>query len=118
MRSIESLQRDRPLIVHLFDAIVKSVPEGMTITRLKQTGTVITIEGEAQSNARVSSFMRRIEQSDWITSAKLKVIKEKKVQVMVSEQPPINEDKIVKQFTLTFNQISLSKDDEDEDEES
>ena len=37
---------------------------------------------------------------------------------MVSEQPPINEDKIVKQFTLTFNQISLSKDDEDEDEES
>ena len=118
MRAIESLQRDRPLIVHLFDAIVKSVPEGMTITRLKQTGTVITIEGEAQSNARVSSFMRRIEQSDWITSAKLKVIKEKKVQVMVSEQPPINEEKIVKQFTLTFNQISLNKDDEDEDEES
>ena len=118
MRAIESLQRDRPLIVHLFDEIVKSVPEGMTITRLTQTGTAITIEGEAQSNARVSSFMRRIEQSDWINAAKLKVIKEKKVNVMVPEQPPINEEKIVKQFTLTFNQISLNIDDEDEDEES
>ena len=118
MRAIESLQRDRPLIVHLFDAIVKSVPEGMTITRLTQIGTEITIEGEAQSNARVSSFMRKIEKSDWINKAKLKVIKEKKVKVDISKQPPISEEKIVKEFTLTFNQILQSKDDENEDEES
>jgi len=118
MRAIESLQRDRPVIVHLFDEIVRSVPEGMTITRLTQIGTEITIEGEAQSNARVSSFMRKIEKSDWINKAKLKVIKEKKVKVEISKQPPISEEKIVKEFTLTFNQILQSKDDENEDEES
>ena len=63
MRAIESLQHDRPLIVHLFDELVRSVPEGMSILNLKQQGPKITITGEAQSNARVSSFMRKIEQS-------------------------------------------------------
>ena len=62
--------------------------------------------------------MRKIEKSDWINKAKLKVIKEKKVKVEISKQPPISEEKIVKEFTLTFNQILQSKDDENEDEES
>ena len=76
MRAIESLQRDRPLIVHLFDELVRSLPEGLSIVNLKQEGPKVTITGEAQSNARVSSFMRKIEQSEWIKGAKLKVIKE------------------------------------------
>ena len=107
MRAIESLQSDRPLIVRLFDELVRSMPDGMSIKRLKQTGSAIVIEGEAQSNARVSSFMRKIEQSEWLTGAKLKVIKESKV----------NDNKTVNSFTLTFSQV-MPNANKTEDEDS
>ena len=108
MRAIESLQRDRPLIVHLFDELVSSVPDGMSVNDLKQEGPKITITGEAQSNARVSSFMRKIEQSEWIKGAKLKVIKESNK----------GEGKTVNEFTLMFEQVMPSVDKEEGDEES
>ena len=115
MRAIESLQRDRPLIVHLFDELVRSVPEGMSILALKQEGLKITITGEAQSNARVSSFMRKIEQSEWLKDPKLKIIKEQKVQIKKGD---INQEKIVNEFMLTFEQVMQSVDKEEGDEES
>ena len=108
MRAIESLQRDRPLIVHLFDELVRSLPEGLSIVNLKQDGPKVTITGEAQSNARVSSFMRKIEQSEWIKGAKLKVIKESNK----------GEGKTVNEFTLMFEQVMPSVDKEEGDEES
>lgn len=108
MRAIESLQRDRPLIVHLFDELVRSMPDGMSVTRLTQRGAAITIEGEAQSNARVSSFMRKIERSDWLQGAKLKVIKESSV----------GDNKTVNSFTLVFSQLLPKAEQENEDEES
>ena len=111
MRAIESLQRDRPLIVHLFDELVRSVPEGMSILALKQEGLKITITGEAQSNARVSSFMRKIEQSEWIKGAKLKVIKE-------SNKGEGSTTKNVNEFMLTFEQVMQSVDKEEGDGES
>ena len=111
MRAIESLQRDRPLIVHLFDELVRSLPEGLSIVNLKQQGPKITITGEAQSNARVSSFMRKIEQSEWIKGAKLKVIKE-------SNKGEGSTTKTVNEFMLTFEQVMLSADKEEGDEES
>ena len=111
MRAIESLQRDRPLIVHLFDELVRSLPEGLSIVNLKQEGPKITITGEAQSNARVSSFMRKIEQSEWIKGAKLKVIKE-------SNKGEGSTAKIVNEFMLTFEQVMPSVDKEEGDEES
>ena len=116
MRAIESLQRDRPLIVHLFDELVRSMPDGMSISKLTQRGSIITIEGEAQSNARVSSFMRRIENSDWLEGAKLKVIKEKKVNVKIEGGGDINE--VLNSFTLTFGQLLPKTSQDDEDEES
>jgi len=116
MRAIESLQRDRPLIVHLFDELVRSMPDGMSISKLTQRGSTITIEGEAQSNARVSSFMRRIENSDWLEGAKLKVIKEKKVNVKIEGGGDINE--VLNSFTLTFGQLLPKTSQDDEDEES
>ena len=115
MRAIESLQRDRPLIVHLFDELVRSVPEGMSILALKQEGLKITITGEAQSNARVSSFMRKIEQSEWLKDPKLKIIKEQKVQIKKGD---INQEKIVNEFMLTFEQVMQSVDKEEGDGES
>lgn len=111
MRAIESLQRDRPLIVHLFDELVRSLPEGLSIVNLKQDGPKVTITGEAQSNARVSSFMRKIEQSEWIKGAKLKVIKE-------SNKGEGFTTKIVNEFMLTFEQVMPSVDKEEGDEES
>ena len=111
MRAIESLQRDRPLIVHLFDELVRSLPEGLSIVNLKQQGPKITITGEAQSNARVSSFMRKIERSEWIKDAKLKVIKE-------SVKGQGSTTKTVNEFMLTFEQVMPSVDKEEGDEES
>ena len=111
MRAIESLQRDRPLIVHLFDELVRSLPEGLSIVNLKQEGPKITITGEAQSNARVSSFMRKIERSEWIKAAKLKVIKE-------SVKGKGSTTKTVNEFMLTFEQVMPSVDKEEGDEES
>ena len=111
MRAIESLQRDRPLIVHLFDELVRSLPEGLSIVNLRQEGPKVTITGEAQSNARVSSFMRKIEQSEWIKGAKLKVIKE-------SNKGEGSTTKNVNEFMLTFEQVMQSVDKEEGDEES
>ena len=111
MRAIESLQRDRPLIVHLFDELVRSLPEGLSILALKQEGPKVTITGEAQSNARVSSFMRKIEQSEWIKGAKLKVIKE-------SNKGQGSTTKTVNEFMLTFEQVMPNASKEEGDEES
>ena len=104
MRAIEQLQGNRPLIVRLFDELLLSLPEGMTLTSVEQKGTNITIKGLAQSNARVSSFMRQIESSDWLTNPKLKVIKEAKKK---NVDTPIND------FTLTFSQVVPKAEDED-----
>ena len=75
MEVIETLQRNRPEVVHLFDEIVKVMPEGAYLNSLKQSGKSLNLEGKAQSNARVSALMRNIDSSAWLTSPKLKVIK-------------------------------------------
>ena len=95
MRAIEQLQGNRPLIVRLFDELVLSLPEGVTVTKITQKGSSITIDGLAQSNARVSSFMRKIEGSKWFNNPALKVIKESDV----------GGDKPVNSFTLSFSQV-------------
>ena len=74
MKVIEELQGQRPLMVHLFDELVKTLPDGVYLTSIKQTGSAVTLEGIAQSNARVSAFMRNIEASEWLTDPKLSVI--------------------------------------------
>ncbi len=77
MRVIEELQSNRPAIVHLFDDLARIVPEGLYIESLEQKGSVITIKGSAQSNARVSAFMRALEASDWFKDPALDVINAK-----------------------------------------
>ncbi len=74
MRIIEQLQGQRPQVVHLFDELVSSLPEGVYLTSVKQTGSTIVIEGIAQSNARVSAFMRSIDESPWLENPRLNVI--------------------------------------------
>jgi len=74
MEIIERLQRSRPEIVHIFDEVVRVLPEGVYLTSLKQTGTRFEIHGVAQSSTRVSTFMRNIEASEWLTDPALQIV--------------------------------------------
>src|ERR1700676_2911663 len=78
MEIIEKLQRKRPEIVHLFDEIVKTVPEGIYLTTIKQTGNKLEIHGIAQSSTRVSTFMRNIDSSVWMDNPVLQVVESAK----------------------------------------
>ena len=77
MRIIERLQSNRPEVVHMFDELVRIVPEGLYIQSVEQKGKDITVKGQAQSNARVSAFMRALEESAWFNSPALTVISTK-----------------------------------------
>ena len=66
MQIIQRLQSSRPEVVHLFDELVQTLPEGVYFTRLQQKGRVLNIHGIAQSNARVSTLMRQLDASDWL----------------------------------------------------
>ncbi|HEY2678546.1 MAG TPA: PilN domain-containing protein [Steroidobacteraceae bacterium] len=74
MEIIEKLQRKRPEIVHLFDEMVKTVPEGIYLTQIKETGKRLEIKGVAQSSTRVSTFMRNIDSSSWMDNPQLQVV--------------------------------------------
>ena len=74
MEIIERLQRKRPEIVHLFDELVKIVPEGVYLTALKENGNKLEIHGVAQSSTRVSTFMRNIDASVWMDNPQLQVV--------------------------------------------
>jgi type IV pilus assembly protein PilN len=71
---IEGLQSTRPGIVHFFDEMVKSLPKGMYLTELEQKDGSIKLAGKAESNARVSSYMNRLDMSPWLSSSALNVI--------------------------------------------
>jgi len=74
MEIIETLQRSRPEIVHVFDELVRLLPDGVYLTYLKQTGTRFELRGVAQSSTRVSSFMRKIDASEWLTDPTLQIV--------------------------------------------
>lgn len=74
MEVIQELQSNRPHIVRLFDGITRTVPEGLFLTSLTRTDTKILIEGKAESNTRVSTFMRNIEAYDWLKTPLLSLI--------------------------------------------
>jgi type IV pilus assembly protein PilN len=67
MEIIEQLQKSRPEIVHLFDEMVRQLPEGVYLTGMKQVGSRVEIRGVAQSSTRVSALMRQIDASEWMT---------------------------------------------------
>jgi len=95
MGIIQELQKSRPEIVRLFDELVVGIPAGVYLTKLDQDGRSVVVEGRAQSNARVSAFMRNVEDSDWIGNPRLLLIE--------------NKDKTgtgLSHFRLMFDQIS------------
>jgi len=62
---IEELQANRTQMVHLFDELVKTIPNGVFIEKIKQNGKSLSLEGFAQSHSRVSAYMRQLEASEW-----------------------------------------------------
>lgn len=80
MKIIQQLQQNRPEIVHLFDEVARQIPEGVYLRSFQQTGKQLKLEGVAQSNARVSAFMRNIATSGWMTDPRLDVIQSGKDQ--------------------------------------
>ena len=78
MRIIQQLQASRPEIVHLFDELVATLPDGVFFNKVDQQGRRLTLEGVAQSNARVSSLMRQLEDSAWLQKPELvEIVKNK-----------------------------------------
>jgi type IV pilus assembly protein PilN len=74
MEIIEKLQRKRPEIVHQFDELVHTVPDGVYLTSIKQAGNKVELKGVAQSSTRVSTFMRNIDASTWMDNPELNVV--------------------------------------------
>src|SRR5881398_2042904 len=96
MGIIEKLQRSRPEIVHVFDEIVHTLPEGVYLTGVKQTERRLRFDGVAQSSTRVSSFMRNIDASQWLRNPELEVVQTGKGPTPCSS------------FTLTADQVTTA----------
>ncbi|MEG2804701.1 PilN domain-containing protein [Stenotrophomonas sp.] len=88
---IEELQSKRSQMVHLFDALVRTIPDGVVLTALKQEGDILTLEGRTQSNARVSAYMRNLESSGWMSKPELSVIEAKKPDQKAGSVGPVTD---------------------------
>jgi type IV pilus assembly protein PilN len=75
MRVIEELQASRSASVHFFDELVNTLPEGVNLTGFKQQGGNVTIDGIAESNGRISTYMKNLDASRWFADPRLIVIK-------------------------------------------
>jgi len=95
MEVIQDLQRSRPSIVHLFTEIVSTVPNGVYLKSLTQSGSNLLMNGEAESNARVSTYMRNLDGSDWLKEPNLTIIEVEDIKV-----------NRISAFTLTVKQTS------------
>ena len=71
---IEQLQADRSKMVHLFDSLVRTIPDGVVLASVKQEGDKLTLQGRSQSSSRVSVYMRMLETAGWMTKPELSII--------------------------------------------
>lgn len=74
MRVIEQLELSRPEIVHVFDQLVRTTPDGVYLTSVKQTGRRLELRGVAQSSTRVATYMRNIDGSPWLAEPALQIL--------------------------------------------
>ena len=75
MRVIEQLQQSRSATVHFFDEIINTLPDGVYLTGIKQSGADVTLDGIAESNGRISAYMKNLDASPWFKDPKLVVIR-------------------------------------------
>ena len=98
---VETLQSNRTEVVHLFDQMIRLLPDGLYLKSFKQAGDVITISGYTQSSARVSTLMRSLDDSPWFASANLVEIKSATVNNLRANE-----------FVLSVKQARQQSDDE------
>jgi type IV pilus assembly protein PilN len=101
MGIIEQLQRSRPESVHLVEQLVRTVPDGVFLTSVKQVGQRLELKGGAESNTRVSAYMRNIDSSDWLTDPRLE-----KIEVVDRTGQRVSE------FSITARQVSTITEDQ------
>lgn len=99
MEVIQKLQVSRPEVVHLFDELARTVPEGVQLLDLSQTDRLVAINGIAQSNARVSVYMRNLDLSPWFQEPSLLVI----------ESSPAGKDKQGRQMSRFSLQVTQTE---------
>lgn len=100
MQVIQDLQESRPKIVKVFDSLPRLVPEGLHLEQVSRKGNLISFDGVAESNARVSVFMQALDANEEYSESRLKVIKRtssrddaiRKFTVEVNETKPDAED--------------------------
>lgn len=93
---VETLQGNRSEAVHLFDQLVRQLPDGIYLKSVRQAGAKVTIVGYAQSNARVSTLMRNIDSSPWLSNPELVEIK------LVPMPGSRDQNQKINEFTLAF----------------
>jgi type IV pilus assembly protein PilN len=75
-KAVEDLQTDRNVPVHLLNELVRQTPEGVYLTAIRQNGQVVAVNGVAQTNERVSEFLRNtLYNSPWLEKPELVEIK-------------------------------------------
>ncbi|MGH8370543.1 MAG: PilN domain-containing protein, partial [Gammaproteobacteria bacterium] len=74
MQIIEELQQSRPTEVHVFDQLVQTLPPGVYLTHVVQKGNTLSLDGIAESSARVSAYMRNIDNSMWLSDPNLQIV--------------------------------------------
>ncbi len=85
-KSVEDLQTDRNTPVYLLDELARQTPEGVYLNTIKQTGQVVAIAGVAQTNERVSEFLRNVSNSTWLERPDLVEIKATNITTAGREQ--------------------------------
>ncbi|MAX50752.1 MAG: pilus assembly protein PilN [Methylophaga sp.] len=93
MQVIQDLQESRPKVVKVFDSIARVVPEGIHLEKVVRTGNTITFSGTAESNARVSVFMRQLDENPEYGESRLQVIKRTS-----------SNNNAIRQFTVEVNE--------------
>jgi len=99
MNVIQELQISRPKVVKVFDALVRSVPEGIHLEKVQRVGQTDTLNGIAQSNARVSVFMRNLDSNPEFDNPDLTVIKRTSTK-----------DDAIRKFTLVTKETKIEGD--------
>ena len=97
---VETLQSNRTEVVHLFDQMIRLLPDGLYLKSFQQAGGVVTSGGYPQSSARVSTLMRNLDDSPWFESASLIEIKASTVNNLRANE-----------FVLTVKQTRQQADD-------
>ena len=97
-KAVEDLQSDRNLPVHMLNELVKQLPDGVYLSSIKQDGLLVTMQGTAQSNERISEMLRNLtEGTAWFSKPELMEIVAKTVDVSAKEK------RRAAAFTLRFN---------------